>query len=239
MANMYIPRHVNTSNRKSAWQGHIPFAYWLVGHTKPNSIVELGTHMGGSHFAFCDSVQKNKLQTQCYAIDTWEGDDHAGHYSEEVYEFVSGYNQKYSRFSHLLRMRFEEAVGQFEDGSIDILHIDGFHTYEAVRGDFETWRPKLKPDAIILFHDISRDHADFGVKRYWQELKDQFPGQHFSFSHSHGLGVLSLDKSRSIHEILGITEKSENLFRLKFEIASELTKLYVKTRVRFGIKIPV
>ena len=172
------------------WVGHLPFAYWIMGAIRPSIFVELGTHSGNSYFAFCQSVKELKLSSNCYAIDTWQGDTHAGQYDDSVFNTVNAHNEAYySQFSHLLRMTFNEALNHFEEGSVNLLHIDGLHTYEAVRHDFETWLPKLAPNAIVLFHDIAmRDHG-FGVWKFWGELQNQYK-THLSFSHSKGLGVL-------------------------------------------------
>ena len=174
------------------WVGHLPFAYWIMGAIKPSVFVELGTHSGNSYFAFCQSVKELGLASQCYAIDTWEGDFHAGQYDNNVFNKVNIHNKAhYENFSHLLRMTFDEALDQFADGSVDLLHIDGLHTYEAVKHDFETWLPKLKPNAIVLFHDITILDHGFGVWKYWGELQVRY-NSHLSFSHSKGLGVLCI-----------------------------------------------
>ena len=172
-----------------AWVGHIPFGLWIIEQAAPRLLVELGTHTGNSYFAFCQAVLANKLATQCYAVDTWQGDDQAGYYGEEVYQSVLRHNDRhYAGFSRLLRQTFDEAVGYFSDGSIDLLHIDGLHTYDAVRHDFETWLPKLSERAVVLFHDINVRERNFGVWRLWEELIAKYP--HLCFDHSHGLGVL-------------------------------------------------
>lgn len=172
-----------------AWAGHMPFAYDLLVDQSPTLLVELGAHRGESYVAFCQSISENALATKSVAIDTWQGDPQAGFYSEQVFEEFKARNDRYFRpFSSIIRSTFDAALQKFEDNSIDLLHIDGLHTYEAVKHDFETWRPKLKNPAIVLFHDTEVRHGDFGVCRFWSELKQQYPT--FEFVHSNGLGVL-------------------------------------------------
>lgn len=67
------------------WSGHRRFAYDLVRFFKPNIIVELGTHYGTSFFSMCQAVKDAQIPTDCYAIDSWMGDPHAGYYGENVY----------------------------------------------------------------------------------------------------------------------------------------------------------
>jgi hypothetical protein len=175
----------------SAWHGHVPFANWLVSAMRPARIVELGTHNGVSYAAFCETVLQEKLATRCYAVDSWAGDDHAGHYDESVYNELRAFHDgRYGAFSELLRMTFEGARHMIADGTVDLLHIDGFHSYAAVRHDFESWAPKLSSRAVVLFHDTNVLERGFGVARFWAEVEDRFPS--FAFLHGHGLGVLAV-----------------------------------------------
>ena len=175
---------------KSAWVEHLPFAATLISEVRPNLIVELGTHWGESYFAFCQAVLENGVSALCYAVDTWQGECHAGQYDESVFHAVTEYNKtNYSGFSYLLRAKFNDASTQFKDNSIDILHIDGLHTYEAVKNDYETWLPKVKDGGLILFHDICCRHDDFGVWKLWAEIQSRNKNT-FSFLHGYGLGVL-------------------------------------------------
>lgn len=165
---------------------------WLICHLRPNIFVELGTHSGNSYLAVCESVKHHRLPTQCYAVDTWEGDGHSGEYSNNVYHNLKRYHDPlYGDFSTLLRMTFDDALTHISDNSVDILHIDGLHTYEAVKHDFETWQPKLAANAVVLFHDTAVQQRGFGVHRYWAELQQLHPHT-ITFDHSNGLGVLFL-----------------------------------------------
>ncbi|WP_045761018.1 class I SAM-dependent methyltransferase [Xanthomonas albilineans] len=189
---LMIPRSLSLS----AWLGHIPFASWLVEQLRPASIVELGTHRGASFLAFCQSVQEQGLTSRVFAVDTWEGDEHAGFYSEDIYAELRDFQQRYyAGVSEMLRMRFDDALQYFSDGTIDLLHIDGLHTYEAVKQDFESWLPKLSGRAVVLFHDTCVREREFGVWRYWSEISQRYPS--FEFTHTHGLGVLLVGEERN------------------------------------------
>lgn len=176
---------------ESAWNQHIPFAFWLMQAHTPSIFVELGTFRGTSYFSFCQAVAALQLPTRCFAIDTWQGDSHTGFYDQSVFAQVNACNERrYAGFSRLVRSSFDKALPHFLDGSIDLLHIDGLHTYETCRHDFEAWLPKLSRRAIVLFHDTNVRERGFGVYRLWAELIERYP--HFEFVHEHGLGVLGV-----------------------------------------------
>jgi GT2 family glycosyltransferase len=174
---------------ESAWLDHGAFAFWLIEATRPRSFVELGTHGGYSYFTVCQTVKALGLPTKCYAVDTWQGDEHAGFYDESIYRRVHDHNERhYASFSRLVRATFAEALSHFPDGSIDLLHIDGRHFYEDVKEDYETWRVKLSDRAVVFFHDINVRERNFGVFKLWEELKVQYPS--FDFMHGNGLGII-------------------------------------------------
>ena len=176
-----------------SWHAHIPFASFCIELLAPRTLVELGTWKGDSYCAFAQAVATLGLQTRCFAVDTWKGDEHTGPYGIEVLEELRRHHDPlYGDFSTLLQMPFDDALARFEDGSVDLLHIDGYHTYESVSHDFRAWLPKLSPRGVVLLHDTDERGGDFGVWRLWDELEGEgvYPG--ISFSHGHGLGVLAV-----------------------------------------------
>lgn len=191
----------------SAWLGHVPFAFYLIDVLRPRTLVELGTHSGVSYCAFCQAVRQLQIDTRCYAIDTWEGDAQAGFYGPEVLaDLREHHDPLYGSFSRLIQSTFDETKNYFADGNFDLMHIDGYHSYEAVKKDFENWLPKLSDRAIVLFHDINVREREFGVWKLWDEIKQSYP--HFEFVHSHGLGVLAVGKAYP-NELRDLFESSQ------------------------------
>lgn len=216
----FVPRRYKHRN-VSSWSGHLAFASDLIVAIRPQLIVELGTHWGEAYFTFCQTVQENGLSSLCYAVDHWLGDEHAGHYGEEVFEDVRKCNERYyHQFSYLLRASFDEALPQFADNSIDLLHVDGLHTYEAAKHDFYSWLAKVKPGGIVMLHDICPKHEGFGVWRLWEEIKEKFPST-FEFHHGWGLGVVR-KPGDGIESVL-----TDYLFASSPSVSEEIRRRYV------------
>lgn len=205
------------------WIGHIPFAFELIGRLRPTTVVELGTYSGSSFAAFCQAVEACGADTKCYGVDLWAGDIHMGKFDEELYLEISGYmTATYPNIATLVRKDFNEAAASFADKSIDLLHIDGTHTYEAVSNDFHTWFEKLSDRAVVLFHDINVNventgpaSVHFGVRKFFDSIKGNYP--HFEFLHCWGLGVLIVGKQAPAEVMELAALARERVFAAYFE----------------------
>jgi hypothetical protein len=210
-------------DKPSAWVGHVPFAHWIVCAGRPVVLVELGSHNGVSYSAFCDSNIRSGGGGRFYAVDTWEGDVHVGYYADDVYSDFKAYHDKhFGAFSTMLRMTFDDGLLHISDGIVDVLHIDGLHSYEAVKHDYETWLPKMSDRGVVLFHDTNERRDDFGVWKFWAELTNKFPS--FEFLHSHGLGVLCVGKNAPapVIELCSVSDPAQiAAIRDRFEYLGE------------------
>ena len=178
LSNLYQP---------SAWIGHLKFADYIVQKYKPKITVDLGVDYGHSTFSLaCAGIGK------VYGIDWFEGDEHAG--VRDTYNIVNDtynelFNMKYllNKNITLIKGDFNEVAKTFNK-TIDILHIDGLHTYEAVKNDFDTWSIKTHYNTIILMHDVVAFSNTVGF--FFNEIK--LPKLYFT--HSAGLGVICQNK---------------------------------------------
>nr|BCN22386.1 putative monosaccharide biosynthesis protein [Vibrio mimicus] len=208
------------------WGGHREIAYYLVSEVKPKSIVELGTHWGVSLFSFLQAIKDNCLDTKVHAIDTWEGESHAGIYGEEVFNFIKNSKKKYFNDIEcsLIRKFFDDAVQLFDDNSVDIIHIDGLHTYEATKNDYYNWLPKLSSNGIIIFHDIAAN-VDYGSRLFWDEIKGSYP--YFESDHSWGIGILFPKGNLNYKKLLN-DNFHDKLILFKYKYLSDLYSVQLK-----------
>nr|WP_295469457.1 class I SAM-dependent methyltransferase [Mesorhizobium sp.] len=237
-----------------SWHAHVPFANSLIELLVPRMVVELGVHKGDSLLSMAAAVQRFNQPGRVVGIDTWRGDDHAGVYDgkavlDELMDRAANFGLRIT----LLRSTFDDALASFADGSIDLLHIDGLHTYEAVRHDFDSWRSKLSRRGVVLFHDIAVMRDDFGVHKFWEEVRGLGPSHGFTFGN--GLGVLALGPDvpgevvklitslarwpevDRVFSAVGKAVESHSLARVMAARAEELERQVLGERQRAGAEI--
>lgn len=157
--------------------------------TKPFNILEIGTKFGGT-FHIWNSL--NKTGGLNLSIDMSDGGIHGGISDAEMDNRDKMFNQKFDncRFvrgdSHAdmtlyQLINFFNPTDEFDwpqalkiPKVIDFLFIDGDHSYDGVKQDFEMYVPFVKTGGIIAFHDIvisDRHHErNVYVGEFWQEL---------------------------------------------------------------------
>ena len=82
---------------------------------------------------------------------------------------------------------------------VEFLMLDGDHTYEGVRADFELYAPLVRPGGVIAFHDVLPHPRvpDCQVDRFWREVRERYehaefldPDDDIGFGQWGGIGVL-------------------------------------------------
>lgn len=185
----YLTKKQLITQIDSAWTGHYEFAQWLVERKKPETIVDLGVDYAFSTFTFA----LPNIGT-VYGVDLFQGDIHAGNRNTENLVLEMCGQLKLDNVV-IINSDFNELAKTW-DKPIDILHIDGYHTYDAVKNDYETWSKFVKEDGVILLHDTEVMGEGFGVGKFFSEIN--IPKT--NFKQSSGLGVVSKD-ARLIEDI--------------------------------------
>jgi predicted O-methyltransferase YrrM len=136
-------------------------SYWLKGF-KPNNILEIGTM--GSTFWIMSKLSTGKK----VSIDIEPRDSVIHHFMYgEDWKFFQGNSQTDEMFD-----KVKNFCPQF-----DFIFIDGDHTYDGVRKDFEIYKKLLSPRGVICFHDIDPNHIFAEsyagqVYKFWEDLDE-------------------------------------------------------------------
>ena len=187
----YTPAIRCIQSIESTWKGHELFGIWIVQKIKPKVTVDLGFDMGLSTFAF---AHRNRGHT--FGVD-WIGNANFSRKRaamESAFQNISAaIRLKYVKNIHLFIGPLNE-IAQKWDCKIDLLHIDGMHSYEEIKEQYEHWKLFLNEDAVILIHDVEGYPEETG--RFFRELS--LPK--LKFTHNNGLGIAT--KSRAVCEAI-------------------------------------
>ena len=165
----------------------------LVKEINPETILEIGTHKGGTFFMWCRISQNLRFIA---SIDL-PGGKYGGGYVKArerlLREFIyDRYNTKMCliRDDSHKKTTYKLISSSLKKQNLDFLFIDGDHSYEGVKQDFELYSPFVK-SGLIAFHDIVHESKEFGVKRFWSELKRKYHTKELIGNDSNkGIGVV-------------------------------------------------
>jgi predicted O-methyltransferase YrrM len=154
----------------------------LLRGTGPECIVEIGTASGGTLFLLTRAAAPGAT---LISIDL-PGGSFGGGYKEWRAPLYRSFARR-GQALHLIRGDSHAPdtvrhLGTILAGrEIDFLFIDGDHTYEGVRRDFELYRGFMRDGGLIGFHDIVEHTSESGcdVHRFWRELRDGYESMEF------------------------------------------------------------
>jgi hypothetical protein len=128
---------------------------YLTEHNLLGSGVEVGTLYGDYAKIILDSWKGH-----LYCVDPWLRQDKSVYLddaNEKDLELVwNEANKKLKPYPNcaLIRMYSLDAVGTFDDNSLDFVYLDGNHSYESVVEDITSWRPKIVKGGLLCGHDF-------------------------------------------------------------------------------------
>ena len=127
------------------------------------TFVELGCYKGKSTSFIGVEIHKRKRDINFFAIDSFQGATNSTDANEiKAYEGISEIEESYTYNVSLIGNKIktivsltDEAAQYFEDSSVDVVFVDGGHSYEVVKADILAWLPKVKKGGIISGHDFN------------------------------------------------------------------------------------
>lgn len=151
-----------------------------ISFVKPHIICEIGSYRGGSLFLFSRVSPADAL---LISIDI--------NFPEERKIIYRGFARQKQKIHCIegdttLEKTLNLVKRSLKGESIDLLFIDGDHSFFGVANDFIRYSPLVKNGGLIAFHDINRDtFLKTGIKSssyvgevpiFWGALKQAYSG---------------------------------------------------------------
>ncbi|HWG17846.1 MAG TPA: class I SAM-dependent methyltransferase [Acidobacteriaceae bacterium] len=164
-----------------------------VRQLAPKRILEIGTCKGGSLYMWTRLAQQDATVV---SVDL-PGGKYGGGYSKlrtPIYQRFARAQQHL----HLLRANshvpqtLENVKRIFGGQEVDFLFIDGDHSYEGVKQDWEMYSPLVRKGGLVVFHDVAGNYGETHAKRVWDDVKTGYSHREYMFHPEgfYGIGVL-------------------------------------------------
>jgi predicted O-methyltransferase YrrM len=148
----------------------------IISDLKPKVALEIGTLHGGT---LCLLSRLADPGATIVSVDLPLG-EFGGGYKWFYVPIFKGFARFRQRI-HLLRAdshapaTLSAVQNILGNRQLDLLFIDGDHSYQGVRHDFELYHPLVRPGGVVAFHDVA-EHADrtCEVSRFWDEVKQRY-----------------------------------------------------------------
>jgi predicted O-methyltransferase YrrM len=159
----------------------------------PQTVVEIGTHRGGTLYLWARLARPDAT---LISIDL-PGGKFGGGYSPFRAPIYRRFAEKNQRL-HLVRANshskatVEETQRLLAGRPIDLLFIDGDHTFEGVKKDWEMYSPLVRSEGLVVFHDVAGNYDDTQVKAFWDTIKTSHTHREYITQPEghYGIGVL-------------------------------------------------
>jgi predicted O-methyltransferase YrrM len=164
--------------------------YALARLLRPATVVVIGSFRGFVPLVLAKALADNVEKGEVYFIDP-SMVDNFWKAPAAVQEYFAGFGVSNIRHFLMTTQQFVASAAYAALGPVGLVFVDGYHTEEQARFDYEAFRDRLAPDGIVLFHDSVRIRSspmygpdrvyDHTVKRFLDTLKKDPRLQVFDF----------------------------------------------------------
>jgi cephalosporin hydroxylase len=159
----------------------------------PKKVIEIGTFFGGTLWYWLKYAKLESIICVDYPIG--ESDDRyqtmiesRAKWSQWV-EWTNGTRLHDIKGDSHAPNTIIEVYGYCPHKDVDMLFIDGDHSYQGVKADFFNYKSLVRPGGIIVFHDVVGLED---VKQFWNEIRYNYKSTEIYDVHGWGIGILFL-----------------------------------------------
>ena len=177
--------------------------YQMVVAAEVRYVCEIGTYRGGTFYLWCKAARDDAT---LIALDLPGEDSLKQPFSPDRIKFYHYFAKSPNQQLHFIpadshqRSTADYVAAILGPNKLDFLFIDGDHSHNGVRRDFELYKPLVRPGGMIAFHDIlpRANLPEIEVYKLWGEIKPVYRHQEIvaqDGSHANliGIGIIWLE----------------------------------------------